>query len=127
MLLIPFLFEDLTNLVSRLLKRFVVKDALKEENILNVDFENVASFLPSKKIGVGITALCHIKKAKASEEQLSRFFKDARKFLIGCVRKLLERSQLTYILTRSVSCFNPILTLNETLFDQTDKIAAHVM
>ncbi|GBL72501.1 hypothetical protein AVEN_115411-1 [Araneus ventricosus] len=64
--LIPFLF-DLTNLVSRLLKRFVLRDALKEGNILNVDFENVASFLPSKKIDVGISALCHIKKAKASE------------------------------------------------------------
>ncbi|GBO29646.1 hypothetical protein AVEN_212602-1 [Araneus ventricosus] len=116
--LIPFLFEDLTNLVSRLLKRFVLRDALKEGNILNVDFENVASFLPSKKIDVGISALCHIKKAKASEGQLNTFFKDARKFLIGCVRKLLERSPLIYILTRSVSCFNPMVTLSETLFDQ---------
>ncbi|GBN49355.1 hypothetical protein AVEN_57100-1 [Araneus ventricosus] len=116
--LIPFLFEDLTNLVSRLLKRFVLRDALKEGNILNVDFENVASFLPSKKIDVGISASYHIKKAKASEGQLNTFFKDARKFLIGCVRKLLERSPLIYILTRSVSCFNPMVTLSETLFDQ---------
>lgn len=115
--LIPFLFEDLCNLMLRVMKRFIQKDNLKR-NPMQIDVEKVSEYVPCNKVDVGISALCHIRKAKVSDGQLNMFYKDCQKFLASCIKKLQERSPLTYELTRAVSCFNPTVTVNQALFEK---------
>lgn len=69
--LIPFLFEYLPNLMLRVMKRFIQKDNLKR-NPMQIDVEKV-EYLPCNKVDVGISALCHIRKAKVSDGQLNMF------------------------------------------------------
>lgn len=116
--LVPFLFSDLTSLYDSLMKRFLKKDALKEGNLLNVELDKSENFLELKKIDVGISALCSIKKAKTTESQVNAFYRDARKFLIASLNKLKDRSPLSYALTRAASSLNPEVAVNENLFAQ---------
>ena len=116
--LIPFLYEDLKNLMLRIMKKFIKKDLLTKRNPLKVEVDKVCNHLPCNEIDVGISALCHLRKIKVSEGHLNIFYKDCRKFLICYTKKLQERSPLIYEITRSVSCFNPQVTVNQKLFEK---------
>lgn len=69
-LLISFLFDDLTDLMLRVMKRFILKDNLKK-NPLQFDVEKISNYLPCNE---AISALCQIKKnPKVSDGQLNIF------------------------------------------------------
>lgn len=113
--LIPFLFGDLTNVVTCLLDRFVQKDRVKD-NIMEIDVNNSSIFLPYRQIDIGIGSTCSLKKNCISESDSITFRKECKIFLIACVKKLQERSPLSYELTKAASCFDPTICLKPNLF-----------
>jgi len=93
---------------------------MEKEKLMNIDLEKETNFIlsPFQKIDNEISALSQLKKSKISEGQLISFHKDCRKCFVTSIKKLREHSSLTYELTRAVSCFNPLVALNQTLFDK---------
>lgn len=115
--LIPFIFSDLTMLIKGLMERFIQKKVLKNErDVLAVDIENPENLVPAKNVDIGIATNSMIKKSKATDHEILLFRKECTKFLISCVLKLQERSPLNYALTKAVSCFDPTIAINESIF-----------
>ena len=108
----PFLFEDMHNilykLMSRIVKSSVINGANSCSKLFAINVKEVSSSLKlPKDIDVGFGARKALKQSKASEVKQLSLYNDCLKFLTGCISKLIERSPLKYSLVCGISCLDP--------------------
>ncbi|GBN85948.1 hypothetical protein AVEN_104734-1 [Araneus ventricosus] len=116
--LIPFLFSDLSVLLQGLMERFVGKDVLVKNSIMEIDLNDIKSLCTDKQMDLGISTLSCIRKSQVPEKDATAFRKECRQFLLKCVQKMRECSPLIYSLTKAVSCFDPSIALKEKIFSR---------
>ena len=95
--MIPFMYEDLKDLVSRLLELFV-KPAILEKNktgkkMMKLDLYDKEILLSADKINVGFAAeseLNDLKKKDVTASQVKVFMKGMQRFLCVMVTSLKE-------------------------------------
>lgn len=110
--LAPFLYEDLHDLIRKLMMRFVdpdkLKSALSAKQLFDIDLNQSENLLHSKKVDVGFATRKFLVEAKVGDKE-STFRLECRKLLIAIIEKLKERSPLKYLLVRGISAFDPYI------------------
>ena len=117
--MIPFIYDDLKDLVSRLLELFV-KPAILEKNktgkkMMKLDLYDNKTLLSAEKINVGFAVeskLNDLKKKDVTASQIKVFMKGVQRLLCAMVTKLFERSPLGSVVLLSAAMFDPNILLN---------------
>ena len=112
--MLPFLAEDLFNLIRSLLLRFMksqVLEGLTKQQLVRVDPTNEQDHLSYEKIDVGFAAEKELRALvsakKASSLDVMNFRLKVKAFLLAVVTKLLEKAPLKYKLVRMMACLDP--------------------
>ncbi|XP_034246267.1 uncharacterized protein LOC117648128 [Thrips palmi] len=106
----PFLFCSLEGVLTDLMKIFVKKKVLAENNDLHkVDLSDDKNLITAKDISLSFSFSVKdaLMKSKATELEKLQFKNDCRTFLKSLCTKLLEKSPLAYGLCRGISCLDP--------------------
>lgn len=112
--MMPFMADDLTRVLSSIMKKFLKLDKATVNsayNLIKVDVDSESIQRPVSNIDIGFHASKLIQelkvKKKISERQALEFNMDAKKFLSTMTKKLIERCPLKYALVRNLSCLDP--------------------
>lgn len=113
--MIPFLGEDLFNLMSSIMSRFVKADVMANANtltkLMSLDIADTKNLAHARKVDVGFCAEKLLKNLvstkKISDRAELEFRNDCRKSLQTLAEKLQEKSPLHYSLVRNMDCLNP--------------------
>ena len=127
--LIPFLFEDLEQIIHGLFARIIKPDILSAttttSKLLTLDISATSpNFLPLNKINIGFGAKAAIKIPGVGEDLTSEFLNQCRRCIVSILSKIIERSPLNYALVRACSALSPhlISTKKETAFLRFDSL-----
>ena len=95
--LIPFLFDDVKHLLNGLFRKVGKSDLLINEistkKMIAFDFGKEENLLPIESVDIGFGAKAELKNVKnVSKKEVDAFYLEAHQFIIGTIRKILERS-----------------------------------
>ena len=110
-----FLAEDLYDMITKLMHKFVKKSALDAADtvykIANLDVLDKKNHKAAGEIDIGFAAKAtpgNLAKSKAvSDRGILEFQMECAKFLSHVTGKILERSPMKYKLVRNLYCLNP--------------------
>lgn len=109
--MVPFLSEDLCEIIRALMMRFVKSDVLSAsssaEKLVKIDVEKKENHVTYKKIDIGILVQRELKQVKCSEKQFMDYRLECKDFLIGTVKKMVNKCPVSYSLVRNLACLNP--------------------
>ncbi|KAL3225739.1 hypothetical protein MRX96_049147 [Rhipicephalus microplus] len=109
--LVFFLKRDLECLVRKLLARFVKCSVLSASTgvvgMLKMDVADPNNHVSSEKVDIGHAAEQVVKAAKVSAKDVFAFRMECKQFLVSTIKKILEKSPLTYHLVRNLSSLDP--------------------
>ena len=113
--MVMFLAEDLYDMVTKLMNKFVKKSVLDAGDsmykIANLDVLDKNNHKAIGEIDIGFTTkatLGNLAKGKVvSDRGILEFQMECTKFLSHVTNKILERSPMKYKLVRSLYCLNP--------------------
>ena len=122
--MVMFLAEDLYDMVTKLMNKFVKKSVLDSTysmyKIANLDVLDKKNHKAAGEIDIGFTAkatLGNLAKSKVvSDRGILEFQMKCTKFLSHVTNKILERSPMKYKLVRSLYCLNP-----QKIYEQPEK------
>ena len=108
--MIPFMYEDLKDLVSRLLELFV-KPAILEKNktgkkMMELDLYDKEILSSAEKMNVGFAVeseLIDLKKKDVTASQIKVSMKGVQRFLCAMVTKLFDRNPLGSVVLLSAA------------------------
>ena len=110
----PFLMTDLSSIIRGLLKIIVKPEVLKEaigSKLFTVDLDDKDNLLSYSKVEIGFCTEKALKDAvkegKLSERQSMEFRMECKDFVSKLLKKLLEKSPITYSLVRCMSMLDP--------------------
>ncbi|RXN03167.1 interferon alpha beta receptor 1a-like protein [Labeo rohita] len=106
----PFLSNDLAELIKSLLRRFVRRDILQDITTLQLtklDAADKNNWLQPKDIDIGLGAESVLKSRTIVELRVLEFKRDCTQGLSNIVRKIQEKSPLKYATVRQMGCLNP--------------------
>ena len=96
--MIPYMFDDIINIVKTLMKLFIKADVVDSccyKDLKKIDLSNKDNFISSYSINIGCAARNTIlelrKKDIVNSKEISSFQKEFRMFIISLVEKLFER------------------------------------
>lgn len=112
--LAPFLYTDLTILMTDLMAIFIKKEVLqKASNVYKIDVEEKENHVLAQHIKLGFSVQAELKKASTnsdvSEKDRCIFKNQCKVMLIKFCQKLLERSPLKYKLCKAITFCDPLL------------------
>lgn len=109
--MLPFISTDLSDLLTALMDRFIKPDILEKEGSsveglvkINIGKDNQVSL---EKIKVGYLPRKELLKTKVSDRQRLEFRGNVRDFLQAMIKKILEKSPVTYPLVRHLVVLDP--------------------
>jgi len=113
--LLPFFATEMKNLVKELMQEFIKPDLLSDATsvvkLLKIEYEKFPNHVDLSKVKIGFAAeriLCELKGSKKlSERQVFEFRMSCKAFLIKMVKKILDKSPLTYPLVRYMNFLDP--------------------
>lgn len=111
--LLPFLGDELGNVVKSLMNRFIKKEVLADADtvlkLTKIDCDDKKNYRDYKQIDIGFAANKVLQEAPntVSDLQKMTFRMGCCKFLAAMTSKLLERSPLKYGLVRNLNCLVP--------------------
>lgn len=110
--MLPFITQDMSSLLRRLMERFVKPCVLAEATstaaLVKVDMTNSKNFVDVSKVKVGFSAERQLVKSNlALDRQKGEFRLQCRAYLAAVVKKLLEKAPVTYPLVRNLVCLDP--------------------
>jgi hypothetical protein len=102
--MIPFMADDLNNLLRALMKRFVKSDVLRSADslslLIKVDVNKHENHHTYSKIDVGFAADKKLKELqvtkKVSDRQLLEYRMEVKDFLVAVVAKILDKAPIKY-------------------------------
>ena len=116
--LAPFLYDDISNLISVLMKRFIKKSVIdKADSIakqLKIDVNSDEFKCTYKEVDIGVAATKALANSKLSDAEKMGFRIECIKFLSAAVEKIIERSPLKYSIVRAISCLVPCTIANNS-------------
>ncbi|XP_074658438.1 uncharacterized protein LOC141911339 isoform X1 [Tubulanus polymorphus] len=113
--MLPFLAEDIHNVLRLLMKRFIKSDIIREADtltkLIKIDTKKESNYCVHSKIDIGFIAEAKVKEliavGKASQRQFLDLRMNTRKFLISLVDKIIAKAPIQYSLVRNMVCLNP--------------------
>ena len=114
--MLPFISDDLRNLLEQIMKKFVKRDVLRSAGqsaykLCQIDLTNSENLKAHSQIDAGFVSEKLVNELRAtktiSDRQVLEFHMEAREFLQCLVSKIIEKSPLQYSLVRNVSCLVP--------------------
>lgn len=111
--LLPFMAQDLFNMLRSLLQRFVTPAVFKEctsvTALLSADLSDIKNLLPPGEVDIGFKAKSAVKeiKSKASARDIFNFQMESRKFLVTTAIKLMTKSPLKNQLVQCLKWLQP--------------------
>lgn len=110
--MLPFIGKDLGLLVKVLMEKIVKPEVLAEKatslsSMVKIDITDKTNWLELNNIEVGFVAERLLRSNNASNRQKSDFRFGCRHFLEATIKKLLEKSPITYPLVRLLSWMDP--------------------
>ena len=119
--MVPFLAEDLDNLLRNLMRRFVKKDVLKSATSVTklaaVDVTKAGVIRQHSKINSGFVSEKLVSRLRdqghISERQVLEFHMETCEFMKTIVTRLLNKSPITFSLVRNLSCLAPHVLLGD--------------
>lgn len=118
--MLPFLANDLFNMIKRLLSRCIKPEAMeklcspKDYVRINLDKDS-NDFLSHSKVDVGTGAKAHMRQIEVSNLDKLGLRVGVKKFIVAMVRKIFERSPIKYSLVRNLSCLDPVRMAKDSL------------
>lgn len=111
--MVPFLYDDLIGLVQPVLEKVVKPEILKSttlKSLCNIQLTE-ANLLSSTKVNIGFAAKVALNELKLDPagKDVLLFRTSCKAYFVGFLKKMFERSPLTYPFTRFVTCLNPEL------------------
>jgi len=113
--MLPFLGDDLFNIIRSLMMRFIKADVgvtlSTPQKVLKLDVTKKENQSPTDKVKIG--AACeealkeNLRSKKMSERAVMDFRAECKEVMIVLVSKLTEKSPLKYNLVRHASCLDP--------------------
>lgn len=113
--LVPFIYTSLYSIIKNIMARFVKKEIL---NITKINSTNLSkkNLLDVDEIDLGYTTRAMIRKInkekKIADFALSQFRRECQICFKEFIIKLLEKSPLSYSITKATSCFDPAIAAN---------------
>jgi hypothetical protein len=111
--MMPFMEEDLVNLLQSLLNRFIRKDHVASlstsSQLVNVDVTDKALQVQAQNVDIGFAARLALNLVNVNERKKVEFFFACRDFLSVMCEKLLKRSPLRFAIVCNASCLSPQL------------------
>ena len=109
--MVPFLCDDLCQVIKSLMRRFVKKDVLNaasDEKLTKLDVTDSKNHVDYKRVDVGFASekLKGTAAGKPSEREVMDFEMKRKACLVAILKKLLEKCPVSYSLVRYLSCFN---------------------
>ena len=113
--LVPFLADDIKIVLISLLEIFIKPDVLKRCNsslkLANLDFENVKNHVKPEAINIGFVASRELKslytRKAVTDGEIFNLKMDFKNAVIHILRKLMDKSPITYSLVRQLDCLSP--------------------
>jgi hypothetical protein len=118
-----FLYSELLNLLRNLMTRCVKQSSMKAADsavkLLALDLTANENLLELRKVDIGFQTEKLLKEVKASDKDKLAFRLECRNFLLGTIKKIVERSPLKYKLVRALSALDPSLQQKNPELAQT--------
>lgn len=116
--MVPFLAGDYEGLVRDMMVRLVKPDVLQQAagctKLMKIDVREEKNLVLAKKVDVGFATKHSLEGIHdLTKEEVLGFFVGARKFLVGTVAKLVEKSPLKYSLVKGMSSLDPAIMRND--------------
>lgn len=116
--MVPFLCNELENIMANLLQRFIKNQSLKyATNVSKIDVFKKDNLVSPDKVDVGFAAKQNVDiflmEKKASPLRVLEFQRECITFLLQMVGKLKERCPLKYATARAMDCLDPALILGD--------------
>lgn len=107
--MIPFMAEDLKELITDLMKRIVKDDVMdaNKETVYLLDMKDKAILKDPSKVDVGFLARQSMLTKKASDKARYSFRMECRDFIQAMLQKILSKAPIKQILVRCLSWLNP--------------------
>ena len=109
--MMPFLHDDLAELLRCLLRRFVKQPVLKNADtsskLIKIDLANKDTLVSSKDVDIGVAAVKALASSKISDLSKMQFRNECIAFMRAAAEKIVERSPLKYTMVRSFTCLAP--------------------
>ena len=123
--LIPFLGEDLKQMLKSLMSRVITRSVLKEQGqssygLMNIDVSKGENQKPAHKVDIGFVASEQLKKLsqstskKVSDRQVLALQSECKEALLTIIKHLWLKSPLKYRLVRALDCLSPQLMVNNS-------------
>ena len=117
--MVPFLFFDLKDTVTKLFEIIIKPEVLEKcktwSKMKQIDFSESDNLLPDGKINVGFAVTEQLKQLRKKDlvksSEIKEFFKMARQFVVSMIEKLSEKSPLNSLFVRGTTIFDPKLLL----------------
>ena len=113
--MVPFLYNDLGNCLSCLLKRFVKKEVIADADtfskLMKISVESTEIWCVYKEVDLGVAAKTELAQCKVSDREKLEFRMECIKFLSAMSARIFERSPLKYSMVRFASCLAPASVL----------------
>ena len=121
--MIPCMYNDLQNLLRKLILLIVNPDLLQNcksaANMKNLDVSDESNLLKLKDINTGFASSSTLKELKRKDlltnGQIAYFFNDVMLFICSTVQKLLEKSLIFYNIVCNSLVFDPQILVNENI------------
>jgi len=113
--MVPFLCEILKNLLSSLLRMFVLNSTIEKADtvlkMLKIDTSDRNIYKPLESIELGMASKLLVSKYKKSphfkDSNLRNFYKGVRIFISSVTSHMMEKCPLKHLIVRCASCLNP--------------------
>jgi hypothetical protein len=109
--MMPFLHDDMAQLLRTLLQRFikqsVMKDADSSYKLIKIDLASKDVVVTYKDVDIGVGAVKALATSKVSDLVKMQFRMDCLIFMKTTAMKIVERSPLKYSMVRMFTCLAP--------------------
>ena len=108
----PFLFNDLNDLLINMTKRIAKIDHVKD--VTEVDLQKKELLLELSKVNIGTEAEELLKRSKAvTPRMLLDFRSRCRDAILATIKKLLQKSPLSFSLCKHLQFLDPVMMVNK--------------
>ena len=123
--MLPFLFDDLSHLLTKLIKKVAKEESISGKSSVTIAQLNIKNEINLKcplQVDLGYEVLEQIRKQRhlLKSEDILHFRKQYTKFIVTLVSKLQERSPLKHGIVKGSTCLNPTTLASESAISRLE-------
>ena len=99
--------------MKRFIKSKIIDTANTYEKLCGIDILNQENHSTYSKIDIDLAAEEKLKRVGCSDKQIMEFKMQCKEFLIGVLKKILEKSPVKYSIVRYMACLDPRSMAND--------------